>query len=118
MSKTYILIPGRTSQQGVGINEGKFEETYQSEISVLQVALDDMEDLGLEADDFVRVTSEHGEIEIKVKSAKKGELPAGLLFIAYGDYSSRLMGADTHGSGMPTSKGIDVTMGKIAAPSE
>ena len=41
MSKTYILIPGRTSQQGVGINEGKFEETYQSEISVLQVALDD-----------------------------------------------------------------------------
>ena len=82
MSKTYILIPGRTSQQGVGINEGKFEETYQSEISVLQVALDDMEDLGLEADDFVRVTSEHGEIEIKVKSAKKGELPAGLLFIA------------------------------------
>ena len=62
MSKTYILIPGRTSQQGVGINEGKFEETYQSEISVLQVALDDMEDLGLEADDFVRVTSEHGEI--------------------------------------------------------
>ena len=111
-------IPGRTSQQGVGINEGKFEETYQSEISVLQVALDDMEDLGLEADDFVRVTSEHGEIEIKVKSAKKGELPAGLLFIAYGDYSSRLMGADTHGSGMPTSKGIDVTMEKIAAPSE
>ena len=69
MSKTYILIPGRTSQQGVGINEGKFEETYQSEISVLQVALDDMEDLGLEADDFVRVTSEHGEIESKVKSA-------------------------------------------------
>ena len=77
-----------------------------------------MEDLGLEADDLVRVTSEHGEIEIKVKAAKKGELPAGLLFIAYGDYSSRLMGADTHGSGMPTSKGIDVTMEKIAALSE
>ena len=118
MSKTYIMIPGRTSQQGVGINEGKFEEAYQSEISVLQVSFDDMEELGLEAGDWVRVTSEHGQIEISIKSAKKGELPAGLLFIAYGDYSSRLMGADTHGSGMPTSKGIDVTMEKIATPSE
>ena len=118
MSKTYIMIPGRTSQQGVGINEGKFEATYQSEISVLQVSLDDMEELGLEAGDWVRVTSEHGQIDISIKAAKKGELPAGLLFIAYGDYSSRLMGADTHGSGMPTSKGIDVTMEKIATPSE
>ncbi|MBK94695.1 MAG: formylmethanofuran dehydrogenase [Planctomycetaceae bacterium] len=118
MSKTYIMIPGRTSQQGVGINEGKFEETYQNEISVLQVSLEDMEELGLEAGDWVRVKSEHGEIEIKTKAAKKGELPAGLLFIAYGDYSSRLMGADTHGSGMPTSKGFDVTMEKIATPSE
>ena len=118
MSKTYIMIPGRTSQQGVGINEGKFEETYQNEISVLHVSLEDMEELGLEAGDWVRVKSEHGEIEIKTKAAKKGELPAGLLFIAYGDYSSRLMGADTHGSGMPTSKGFDVTMEKIATPSE
>ena len=117
MSKTYIIIPGRTSQQGVGINEGKFKETYQSEISVLQVSLEDMEELGLEACDWVRVTSEQGHIEIQIKAAKKGELPAGLLFIAYGDYSSRLMGADTPGSGMPTSKGIDVTMEKITAPS-
>ncbi len=118
MSKTYIIIPGRTSEQGVGINEGKFEETYQSQISVLQVSPEDMEELGLEAGDWVRVTSEHGQIEIRTKVAKKGELPAGLLFIAYGDYSSRLMGADTHGSGMPTSKGFDVTMEKIATPSE
>ena len=77
-----------------------------------------MEELGLEAGDWVRVTSEHGQIEIRTKVAKKGELPAGLLFIAYGDYSSRLMGADTHGSGMPTSKGFDVKMEKIATPSE
>jgi formylmethanofuran dehydrogenase subunit D len=30
------------------------------------------------------------------------------LGLAYGDLSSRLMGGDTHGTGMPTSKGIDV----------
>ena len=41
-------------------------------------------------------------------------LPPGMLFIAYGDLSSRLMGADTHGSGIPTSKGLDVILEKIA----
>ncbi len=42
------------------------------------------------------------------------ELPEGLLFIAYGDISSRLMGGDTHGSGMPTSKGLDVQLEKLS----
>jgi len=40
-------------------------------------------------------------------------LPEGILFIGYGDASCRLMGADTHGSGMPTSKGLDVELEKI-----
>jgi hypothetical protein len=30
--------------------------------------------------------------------------------MTHGDISSRLMGGDTHGSGMPTSKGLDVTL--------
>ena len=70
-----------------------------------------MERLGLEVGDFVRLTSEHGQqVEVAVIKAREGELPEGLLFIAYGDISSRLMGGDTHGSGMPTSKGMDVEL--------
>ena len=113
-SATYILIPGRTSKQGCGISEGKFGESYQSEINTLQVAPEDMRQLGLVDGDLVRVTGEFGKINVAIKAAKDGELPPGMLFIAYGDLSSRLMGADTHGSGMPTSKGMDVTMEKIA----
>jgi formylmethanofuran dehydrogenase subunit D len=110
MSETFILIPGRTSKQGCGISEGKFGENYQSEINTLQVAPPDMQRLALSNGDKVRLTGEHGEIDVAVKTAKKDELPAGMLFIAYGDLSSRLMGADTHGSGMPTSKGLDVEL--------
>ena len=66
--------------------------------------------LGLKSGDRVRLTSEQGQVEVNVIPAKADELPEGLLFIAYGDISSRLMGGDTHGSGMPTSKGIDVTL--------
>ncbi|HCK40247.1 MAG: formylmethanofuran dehydrogenase [Planctomycetaceae bacterium] len=111
MPETFILIPGRTSNQGCGISEGKYQEKYQTEINSLQVAPGDMERLGLVPGDRVQLTSERGQqVEVSVIKAKADELPEGLLFIAYGDISSQLMGGDTHGSGMPTSKGIDVEM--------
>lgn len=111
MAETFILIPGRTSDQGCGISEGKFLEKYQREINTLMVAVGDMSRLGLSDGDFVRLTSEEGQsVEVAVSTAKKDELPNGMLFIAYGDISSRLMGGDTHGSGMPTSKGMDVQL--------
>ena len=110
MAETFILIPGRTSDQGCGISEGKFKEKYQREIHALQVSPADMQRLGLSPGDRVRLTSEQGQVEVSVIASKGDELPAGLLFIAYGDISSRLMGGDTHGSGMPTSKGIDVQL--------
>jgi len=116
MSHTFILIPGRTSKQGVGISEGKFKEGYRSETETLQVAPQDMQKLGLKNADRVRLTSESGQIEVAVIAAKGDELPPGLLFIAYGDLSSKLMGGDTHGSGMPTSKGIDVEL-EVVGPS-
>ena len=110
MSQTFILIPGRTSKQGVGISEGKFKAGYISETQTLQVAPQDMQRLGLKEGSRVRITSEWGQIEVAITAAKADELPPGLLFIAYGDLSSRLMGGDTHGSGMPTSKGLDVQL--------
>ena len=110
MSESFILIPGRTSKQGVGISEGKFKEKYQHEIQVLQMTPQDMERLGLSPGDKVRMTSDTGQVEVPVTPSKGDELPEGLLFIAYGDLSSRLMGGDTHGSGMPTSKGLDVKL--------
>ena len=115
MPETFILIPGRTSEQGCGISEGKFLEKYQTQINTLQVSPGDMQRLGLAQGDRVRLTScERGQqVEVAVIAAKGDELPDGLLFIPYGDISSQLMGGDTHGSGMPTSKGIDVEMEAI-----
>ena len=113
MPESFILIPGRTSRQGVGISEGKFESNYQEETNRIQMAPEDMQRLNLEEGDRVRITSETGQIEVSVVPAKRDELPAGLLFIAYGELSSRLMAGDTHGSGMPTSKGLDVQLDVI-----
>ncbi len=113
MPETFILIPGRTSKQGCGISEGKYGETYQSEINCLHVSDNDMQRLQLEPGEHVRLTSQYGQVEVPVTSVKSDELPAGLLFIPYGALSSLLMGGDTHGSGMPTSKGLDVELEKV-----
>jgi formylmethanofuran dehydrogenase subunit D len=112
----FILIPGRTADQGCGISEGKFGEKYQRETTTLQVSPPDMKRLGLANGNRVLLTSEWGQVEVDIVAAKGDELPPGLLFIAYGDLSCRLMGGDTHGSGMPTSKGIDVQMERVASP--
>lgn len=115
---TFILIPGRTSKQGCGISEGKFAAGYQGEIHTLFVAPEDMQRLGLKDGDAVRLSSESGaQVEVAIAAAKDDELQPGVLFIPYGDLSSRLMSADTHGSGMPTSKGFDVTLEVIAPKS-
>lgn len=118
MAEEFLLIPGRTSRQGAGISEGKFEANYAEEIRLLQMTPDDMDRMGLKPGDWVQLTSEHGRVKVRLIASKKDELPSGLLFIAYGDISSRLMGGDTHGSGMPTSKGIDVTVEATDPPEE
>lgn len=115
MSEPFVLIAGRTSKQGCGISEGKFTDGYQSEITTLLVCPEDMQRLQLADGDRVRLRSAAGQVEVAVAAARADELAPGLLFIAYGDLSSRLMSGDTHGSGMPTSKGIDVVVERVEA---
>lgn len=112
MSEIFILIPGRTSRQGTTLNEGKYTDDYIDEINTLRMNKDDMQRLGLTDGDRVAMQNEFATVTVPV-AADKGECPPGLLFISYGDISSQLMGAETHGSGMPDSKALDVTLQKL-----
>ena len=108
MAEPFILIPGRTSRQGTTLNEGKSTDGYLDEINTVQVNPEDMKRLGISGGDRVLLWNDVGEVTVPIKASKGDELPPGMLFISYGDISSRLMGLDTHGSGMPDSKGLDV----------
>lgn len=112
MPDTFILIAGRTSRQGTGLNEGKYSPDYQEEINTLLMNPQDMSRLGIAEGDQVRMWNEFAAVQVACKSARE-ECPQGILFISYGDKSSRLMSGDTHGSGMPTSKGLDVFVEKL-----
>jgi formylmethanofuran dehydrogenase subunit D len=113
MAEHFVLIPGRTSRQGTTLNEGKQTADYLDEVSTLQVSPADMQRLGLSDGDRVRLSTEQGEVVVPCKSARGDELPSGVLFISYGPVSSRLMGGDTQGTGMPDSKCFDVMLEKL-----
>lgn len=114
MSETMILVPGRSSNQGTSLNKGKTKEEYLTVTSTVEMNMDDMERLGFSDGDKIRLSNEIGETVVTCKPCKKaGDLPSGMMFIAYGPPSSQLMASDTAGSGMPLSKHFPVNIEKI-----
>jgi formylmethanofuran dehydrogenase subunit D len=111
MPHEFILIPGRTSKQGTALNEGKYTDNYKKEITTLLMNPDDMDRLSIEEGETVRMWNELADVSVACKSGKQ-ELPPGILFISYGDISSQFMPGETHGTGMPDSKGMEVTVEK------
>lgn len=111
----FVLIPGRSSRQGVTLNEGKYTDGYLDETSTLRMNPEDMQRMGVSTGDEVRMWNDVGEVVVPCLDAKE-ECPEGLVFICYGDKSSQLMGGETHGSGMPDSKGLDVFIHPVSQP--
>ena len=109
MGRKFILITGRSTKQGRSIHLGKQAKAYIDEISTLEMNPSDMEALSLHEGDAVRLSSRHGSV---VVHCKKGTIPEGLTFAAYGAYVNALIGPDTQGTGMPDSKGIEIEVEK------
>ncbi len=117
MAAILTLIPGRTSKQGTALNKSKLEGEYLQVTSTLEMNPDDMRRLHLQDGDAVRLSNAVGEALVHCKALKPDDLPAGVMFIAYGPPSSQLMDSDTAGTGMPISKQIEVTVEKVATTS-
>ena len=104
-TKRFMLNPSRTAKQGAQINAGKDSEEYRAIVNTLTMNPADMESLGISKGDSVRVWNEIGEATFQ---CEPGKVPEGLLFVPYGPPTCRLMGGNTDGTGMPTSKVWDV----------
>jgi formylmethanofuran dehydrogenase subunit D len=112
------LIGGRTSRQGTSLCASKLEAEYIEVTSTVEMNVEDMARLGLKDGDPVRLRSASGEVDVRCKGRTTKDLSPGLLFIAYGPLSSRLMASDTAGSGMPISKHIEVTVEPVSGQSQ
>ncbi len=105
-----LLNAMRTAKQGVQVNVGKDSDEYKEIVTTLSIHSKDMETLGVSDGDSVRVESEFGEAEFRCKQAK---VPEGMVFVPYGPPTCKLMGGNTDGTGMPTSKGWMVNVEPI-----
>lgn len=113
MPETMLLIPGRSSKQGTSLNKGKLGDEYRDVTSTVEINAEHMARLGFNNGDRLRLKNHVGEAVVTCVSKKPTDLPEGMIFIAYGPTSSRLMESDTAGSGMPLSKHIAVQVEKI-----
>ncbi|MCS7313549.1 MAG: formylmethanofuran dehydrogenase [Acidobacteria bacterium] len=111
--RRFILIAGRTTQQGRQINVGKDTAAYEEIVTTLTMHPEDMKALGVSPGGTVRVRTEYGEAFFR---CQEGKVPAGIVFVPYGPPTCRLMGGNTDGTGMPTSKGWEVEIEPVEDP--
>lgn len=104
-SKRFILNSSRSSKQGTLINVGKESEEYQALTNSMTMAAEDMAEAGITPGQMVLIRTKFGEASFKCEA---GKIPLGMIFVPYGPPTCRLMGGDTDGTGMPTSKGWEV----------
>ena len=104
-SKRFILNASRSSVQGTLINVGKESDEYVALTNTMTMAPADMKEIGLVDGQTALVRTEFGEAPFKCQA---GKIPLGMIFVPYGPPTCKLMGGDTDGTGMPTSKGWEV----------
>lgn len=109
-TRRFLMNAGRTSKQGVQINVGKDYPEYQAIVNTVTMHPDDLKELGAATGDTLRIRTEWGETTFQ---CQEGKVPVGMIFVPYGPPTCRLMGGETDGTGMPTSKGWEVEVEKV-----
>ena len=111
-SKRFLMNAVRTTKQGQQINVGKDGAEYQAIVGTLSMHPDDMKAVGIASGSNVRVRSEFGEATFK---CVEGKGPEGMIIVPYGPPTCHLMGRNTDGTGMPTSKGWEVEVEPVTS---
>ena len=108
----FIMNTGRTTKQGQQLNIGKDHPEYQAIVGTVTMHIEDMIGIGTSSGGVVRIRSEQGEATFR---CVEGKVPPGMVFVPYGPPTCRLMGRDTDGTGMPTSKGWEVEIEPVVS---
>jgi len=111
VSEVLTLITGRTRKQAIGMHKGKGSPEYHDATAVVEMNPEDMARLGIQDGGLALLRTADGEVEL---TARSGSLPPGLVFVPMGTSVNVLVGVETHGTGMPSFKGLEVDL----APAE
>ena len=100
-----LVLTGRTIDQGRGKEMGKTSDVYRKDTSQVQIDPEDMKALGLRRNANVRVKTDFGSVILRAVKSIRGPHPK-MVFISYGPWASIVSDPETHGSGMPSLKGM------------
>ena len=99
------LLTGRTIDQGKGKEMGKLSKEYLESVMICQMDPNDMKSLGVKENTNVKVATESGSVVLKAVKSARAPHPK-VVFIPYGPWANFIMNPRTHGTGMPSFKGI------------
>ena len=100
-----ILNTGRTLRQGQGKEYGKLSERYWKSVAICEIDPDDLKKLDVKDGQPVRITTESGSVLVRAVKSARAPHP-GRVFIPYGPWANVIIGSTTHGTGMPSYKGV------------
>jgi formylmethanofuran dehydrogenase subunit D len=105
----FVLLTGRTIYQGVGKEQGKLSDEYLNSVAICEMDPEDMSRMTIMENSNVRITTPSGSVVVKAVKSLRTPHPR-ILFMPYGPWASLIMASETHGTGMPSLKGVPATI--------
>ena len=103
--ENFILITGRTINQGVALEGGKVSKENVRAAGICAFDRDDFKKLDCLVGTPVKITTDFGEVIVYSTIAEEGPHP-GILFVPMGPWANQLVNPDSQGCGTPTYKGM------------
>jgi formylmethanofuran dehydrogenase subunit D len=99
------LITGRTAKQGASLEIGKTSDEYLESVAVIMMNEDDLRKIGVREGAAVEVSTEFGSTVVR---CRKSSVDPGIAFMPYGPWANMVIGVETHSSGTPDFKSLEV----------
>ena len=103
--ENYILLTGRTINQGVALEGGKVSKENVRAAGICAFDIDDFKKLDCLVGTPVKITTDFGEVIVYSTISEEGPHP-GILFVPMGPWANQLVNPDSQGCGTPTYKGM------------
>lgn len=99
------LLSGRTIHQGTGKEYGKTSQEYYESVAICEIDPDDLKELGIKEGTNIKVSTEFGIVTVKAVASKRAPHTK-IIYMPYGPWVNTIVNPATHGTGMPSFKGI------------
>jgi len=110
------LLSGRTIHQGTGKEHGKTSQEYYESVAICEIDPEDLKTLGIKEGTNIKVSTQQGSVVVKAVESKRAPHPR-IVYMPYGPWVNIVVNPITHGTGMPSFKGIPAEI-EPAAPTE